>query len=404
MSEDLPELERDELRRYGRHLVLPQVGLEGQRRLKAARVLLVGAGGLGSPTALYLAAAGVGTLGLIDDDRVERSNLQRQILYGEATVGRPKVEAAAERLRDLNPQVRLELHPNRLDADNVVDLVERYDLVVDGSDNFQTRYLVNDACVLAGKPDVWGAVAQFEGQVAVFGVPGGPCYRCLFPEPPPPELVPNCAEGGVLGVLPGIVGGLQANETIRWILDVGSSLAGRLVIFDALRTRFRELTLEPDPDCPMCGRAPGERRLIPVAAGADCSLAAFRPDPEETPVTDAASNDTTSGAPAAPVEITVADLAAWREEGKRHKVLDVRRPVEFQVCSLPDADLIPLHELTGRLDEIDRDALTVVYCHHGSRSMQAVRFLRQQGFSQVTNLRGGIDAWSLEIDPGVPRY
>lgn len=393
-------LNHEEIQRYGRHLVLPEVGVEGQEKLKVARVLLVGVGGLGSPAALYLAAAGVGTLGLVDDDLVDRSNLQRQVLYGERDVGRSKVEAAAERLRDLNPHIAIEQHHERLDIGNIERLIAGYDLVLDGSDNFPTRYLVNDACVIARKPLVWGAVQRFEGQVALFAAPGGPCYRCLFPEPPPPGMVPSCAEGGVLGVLPGIIGSLQATECIRWILGLGESLLGRLLIFDAIRLRFRELSLAPGESCPMCGLPPDERRLEAVE-GAVCATEVESPGPmnnQDSPQETAMSENDL------PFEITVADLHAWREEGRAHRLIDVRRVHEHQICRIEGADLLPLHELPTRTEEVDREAVTVIYCHHGARSGKAVMYLRQQGWENVTNLRGGINAWSLEIDPSVPRY
>ena len=394
-------LSHDEIQRYGRHLVLPEVGVAGQEKLKAARVLLVGVGGLGSPAALYLAAAGVGTLGLVDDDRVDRSNLQRQVLYGERDVGRPKVEAAAERLRDLNPNVVIEQHPERLGLENVERLVAGYDLVLDGSDNFQTRYLINDACVIAGKPLVWGAVLRFEGQVALFAVPGGPCYRCLFPQPPPAGLVPSCAEGGVFGVLPGIIGSLQANECIRWILGLGRSLLGRLVIFDALRLRFRELRLDPAEDCPICSLPPEQRRLETVAEGSVCTdISAAQPRDE----THTSPQESSMFDSELPFEITVADLHTWRTGNRPHRLIDVRQVHEHDLCRIEGADLLPLHELPTRTGEVDRETLTVIYCHHGARSGKAVMYLRQQGYENVTNLRGGINAWSLEIDPSVPRY
>jgi len=382
-------LDTDELARYGRHLVLGEVGREGQEKLKAARVLLVGAGGLGSPAALYLAAAGVGTLGLVDDDRVELSNLQRQVLYGDADLGRPKVEVARERLAAVNPHVEIEVHGGRLGLDNVYELIEPYDLVVDGSDNAATRYLVNDACKIAGKPDVWGAVLRFEGQVSIFGVPGGPCYRCLFPEPPPAGEVPSCAEGGVLGVLPGIVGSLQANEAIKQILGVGQPLVGRLVIFDALATSFREVRLAPDPACPLCSKPAEEREIREVETVCGEAPSAVVEEAEETPL---------------PFEISVDELAAWLEEGREIELLDVRQPYEHEIAHLEGARLLPLSELPERLDELESGVVRVVYCHHGMRSAQAVMFLRQQGHERSVNLRGGIDAWSRQIDPSLRRY
>lgn len=382
-----------ELRRYGRHLVLPEVGLGGQRRIKAARVLLVGMGGLGSPAGLYLAAAGVGTLGLVDFDTVELSNLQRQVIYGTSDVGRAKVEAARERLRDINPHIRLVAHGERLERTNIFDLLADYDLVVDGSDNQQTRYLVNDACILTGKRNVWGAVSRFEGQVAVFGGADGPCYRCLFPEPPPPGLVPSCAEGGVLGVLPGMIGALQANEALKLILGLGESLVGRLAIFDALRFRWRELRVARADHCPLCSLPPHERRLMEAAPVA-CQNPPLPPQETHTVET----HDEI------PFEISVQDLSVWLEAGREVKIVDVREPHEAEICHLEGAILIPLRELQERLDELDPEALTVVHCHHGPRSSHAVHFLRQQGFEKATNLGGGIDAWSLVVDPSVARY
>lgn len=404
-----PVLDGAETRRYGRHLVLPEVGMEGQQRLKAARVLLVGSGGLGSPAALYLAAAGVGRLGIVDFDVVDASNLQRQVLYGESDLGRPKVQAARDRLADLNPHIEIDVHEQRLRAENVVRLLEGYDLVLDGSDNFPTRYLVNDACVLLGKPLVWGAVLRFEGQVSLFGVEDGPCYRCLFPEPPPAGLVPSCAEGGVLGVLPGIIGSLQANEAIKWILGVGEPLSGRFLVFDALRSTFRELTLPKNPDCPSC--APGRRpelrdlELVCAASSAEATPAAST-DPHE-PVSSHRSKSQMSAQPQSdvPAEIDVHQLASWRQEGVEHVLVDVREVPELAICQIDtDAVHIPLGQIPHRCDELESGALLVVHCHHGGRSAQAVQFLRSRGFDRATNLAGGIDHWSLAIDPSVRRY
>ncbi len=384
-----------ELRRYSRHLVLPEVGIEGQERLKAARVLIVGAGGLGSPLGLYLAAAGVGTLGLVDFDEVDESNLQRQVLYGQSDIGRAKLEVAIERLTDVNPFIRLTAHPTRLDSQNAMDIVAGYDVVVDGSDNFPTRYLVNDACVLAGKPNVYGSIFRFEGQVAVFWGERGPCYRCLFPEPPPPGLVPSCAEGGVLGVLPGIIGSLQANEAIKLVLGAGEPLVGRLLVFDALGTEFRQLRLKKDVDCPVCGDHPSVTSLIDyeafcgVAPGDEAAPPAPAPEVPEAGV---------------PFDISVHDLEEMLAAGAEPVLLDVRTPREHEHCHIAGSRLVPLQELPGRLDEIDGDRDLVVYCHHGPRSTQAVRFLRGSGFAQARNLAGGINAWSLYVDPSVPRY
>ena len=390
-------LEAAETRRYGRHMTLPEFGLEGQKRLKAARVLMVGAGGLGSPLGLYLAAAGVGTLGLVEFDQVEESNLQRQVLFGQSDLGRPKIEAALERLRDVNPLISLEAHDTRFDAGNAMELVESYDLVVDGSDNFPTRYLVNDACVLAGKPNVWGAISRFEGQVAIFWGRHGACYRCLFPEPPPPGLVPSCAEGGVLGVLPGIVGSVQANEAIKLVAGIGEPLLGRLLIFDALKMRFRELRLEKSDECPVCGPHATISELEEisvetceveaVAASSTTAEKALGIDPSEPPF-----------------EIDVEQLAAWLEAGVDLRLVDVRELHERAICAIDESILIPMREIPQRLDELDSRALTVVYCHHGPRSSHVTSFLRQQGFGRATNLAGGIDAWSLRVDPSVARY
>jgi len=385
------ELSHEEIRRYGRHLTLPQVGLEGQKRLKASRVLLVGAGGLGSPLGLYLAAAGVGTLGLVDDDRVDETNLQRQVLYGTSDLGRPKVEAAAERLRDVNPFIEIETHRERLTAANARELVRRYDVVVDGSDNFPTRYLVNDACVLEGKPNVWGAILRFEGQLSVFWGERGPCYRCLFPEPPPPGMVPSCAEGGVLGVLPGIIGSLQANETLKLLIERGEPMIGRLLLFDALSLKIREMKLKKNRDCPICGPNPTQTTLVeystcpPTVAG-----------PEE--------KDDVGGNGEIPFEIQVEDLKAWLDEGREVTILDVREPYEHEICHLEGSRLLPMDDVAERWDELPGDRPIVALCHHGPRSGRVVAFLRSQGLTQATNLAGGIDAWSLRIDSSVPRY
>ncbi len=399
-AEDLT-LDHDEIHRYGRHLTLPQLGVLGQKRLKASRVLLIGAGGLGSPLGLYLAAAGVGTLGLVDSDTVEASNLQRQVLYGHSDVGRPKIEAAVDRLREINPLISLVPHATRLDAANALDLIADYDIVVDGSDNFPTRYLVNDACVLAGKPDVWGAISRFEGQVAIFWGRHGACYRCLFPEPPPPGLVPSCADGGVLGVLPGIVGALQAIEVVKLVADLGEPLIGRLVLFDALRMRFRELRLKKSLDCPICGPNPTIRRLTAYEDAPDGACSA----PEtitETPNDD--QENSTTNPEALPFEISVEQLKTWLDEERDLHLVDVREQNEHMICNIEGARLLPMSELVDRLDEIERDMLTIIHCHHGPRSSQVVMYLRQQGYERVTSLAGGIDTWSLAIDPNVPRY
>lgn len=376
-------LDPSEIARYSRHLTLPDVGLEGQLRLRAARVLLVGAGGLGSPLGMYLAAAGVGHIGLVDFDVVDLSNLQRQILYGTSDVGRPKVERAESRLAEINPHVRVETHPVRLTAENAAGILSRYDLVVDGTDNFPTRFLVNDACVLLGKPNVYGSIFRFEGQVSVFASNDGPCYRCLYPEPPPPGSVPNCAEGGVLGILPGIIGTLQATEAIKLIIGRGRSLVGRLLLFDALEMRFRELALRRDPDCPVCGRNPTIRTLRDETAS--CAVDDRRP---------------AGGIP----QIGAAALKRRLDAGDELQLLDVRTPMEWEICRLDGATLIPLQELASRVSELEADHEIVVYCHSGIRSAQAVQFLRERGFDRAANLSGGIDAWSNDIDPTVPRY
>jgi sulfur-carrier protein adenylyltransferase/sulfurtransferase len=382
--EDLPELSPSEFRHYSRHLILPEVGTIGQRKLKAAKVLTIGAGGLGSPLGLYLAAAGVGTLGLVDFDVVDESNLHRQVLFGRSAVGRPKIEAAVDRLRDLNPHIKVVPYELRLDSSNAMELFADYDVIVDGTDNFQTRYLVNDACVLSGKPNVYGSIFRFEGQVSVFWGAKGPCYRCLFPEPPPPGLVPSCAEGGVLGVLPGIIGSLQANEVIKLIVGAGEPMIGRLLLFDALKLKFRELKLRKNPDCPICSEHPTQHELIDYDQF--CGVNA------------------TDEAVETAFEISAPELKSWLEEGRRVTVLDVRNPPEWEINQLAGAKLIPLSELQDRLGELDPADTIVVHCHHGMRSARAVNMLRQMGFSRAINLAGGIDAWSTMVDPSVPRY
>lgn len=398
----LPELSRSELLRYGRHLILPEVGPEGQRRLKAARVLLVGAGGLGSPAALYLAAAGVGTLGLVDFDVVDATNLHRQILHGTADVGRSKLDSAADRLAAVNPHVALERHEVRLTSDNALDILRGYDLVVDGSDNFPTRYLVNDACVLLGIPLVYGAIHRFEGQVAVFDGRSGPCYRCLFRQPPPPGLVPSCAEAGVLGVLPGIIGSLQAMEAIKLILGIGEPALGRLLIFEGLEMRFRELRLRKDPECPVCSDHPTQTGLIDYELF--CGLA---PAPQDGP----ASGHPHAGGGSRPTPgnrdgetITAPELRARLDRGDRPFLLDVREPFEWELANLaPEgAHHIPLGDLSDRLAELSSDAEVVVYCRGGGRSARAQRTLTEAGFSRVVNLEGGIQAWRELVDPSMP--
>ena len=371
-----------EMRRYGRHLVIPQVGVEGQERLKASSVLLVGAGGLGSPLALYLAAAGVGRLGLVDFDTVDESNLQRQVLYGESDIGRGKLEVAAERLREINPHIRIEPHAVKIDSSNALELLAGYQVVADGSDNFPTRYLVNDACVLSGKPNVYGSIFRFEGQVAVFWGAEGPCYRCLFPEPPPPGLVPSCAEGGVLGILPGVIGALQANEAVKLLLGLGEPMIGRLLLFDALKMRFRELKLKKDPACPLCSASPTQTELIDYEQF--CGEAAAEPAPLG-------------------VDLEVEELAELRDRGREPVLLDVRTPREHAISRLEGSLLMPIQVLAQRWGELDPAAEIVVYCHTGVRSAHATAFLRSHGLN-ARNLLGGIDAWSLRVDPSVPRY
>jgi adenylyltransferase/sulfurtransferase len=385
---DLHGLTRPELIRYSRHIALPEIGFAGQRRLKESRVLCVGAGGLGSPLALYLAAAGVGTLGIVDFDRVDVSNLHRQLLHGTKDVGRSKLDSAADRLRDVNPHMTVEKIDTRLSSADALRVVSEWDVVVDGTDNFPTRYLVNDACVLTGKPNVYGSVFRWEGQVSVFATKGGPCYRCLFREPPPPGLVPNCAEGGVVGVLPGIIGSLQALETIKLILGAGTTLAGRLLIFDALGLEWREVTLRRNPACPICGDHPTQTELIDYEA-----FCGVTPAPE---IDDTAHLDVD--------EVDVHTVAAQLASDAAPYLLDVREPWEWAVGNLSEqgARLIPLGELESRLGEIPDDRPVVVYCRTGQRSADAARVMRQAGRERVANLRGGIVAWAREIEPGLP--
>ncbi len=382
----LPELTPAEILHYSRHLIMPEIGTVGQRKLKASKVLLIGAGGLGSPLGLYLAAAGVGTLGLVDFDVVDETNLHRQVLYSQQDVGRSKIQAALERLHGVNPHIELVPHEVRLSSENALDLFRDYDLVADGTDNFPARYLVNDACVMLGKPNVYGSIFRFEGQVSVFWGARGPCYRCLFPEPPPPGLVPSCAEGGVLGVLPGIIGSLQANEVIKLIAGIGDPLIGRLVLFDALKMKFRELKLRKDPQCPVCSEHPSQRGLIDYD-----QFCGIHPQSE-------------SGMHEDDFEMTVDELKRRLDDGQEMTLLDVRTPQEYSIARLDGAVLIPLQELQDRLGELDPADTIVTYCHHGMRSARAVQFLRQMGFKRAINLAGGIDAWSQEVDPKVPRY
>jgi sulfur-carrier protein adenylyltransferase/sulfurtransferase len=378
-------LSNEEVLRYSRHLIMPEVGMEGQLKLKAAKVLCIGTGGLGAPLGVYLAAAGVGRIGLVDFDTVDLTNLQRQILFSTSDVGRPKIEAAADRLRGLNPDIQIDTFEARLTSENALDFFKNYDIIVDGTDNFPTRYLVNDACVLLGKQNVYGSIFRFEGQVTVFGAPGGPCYRCLYPEPPPPGLVPSCAEGGVLGVLPGIIGSIQAAETLKLIIVKGEPLIGRLLLFDALAMRFRELKLRKNPECPVCGAHPTVTKLIDYAEF--CGIRG-----EEAP------------APQTTVpEIAPRELKARLDRGDDLFILDVREPHEYQICNL-GGHLIPLGDLSRRVNELDSSQEIVAHCRSGKRSAEAVEFLRKAGFRKVLNLKGGILAWSDEVDPSVPKY
>ncbi|HEX8069684.1 MAG TPA: molybdopterin-synthase adenylyltransferase MoeB [Pyrinomonadaceae bacterium] len=387
----MPKLTNAEIARYSRHLIMPEVGLEGQRKLKAARVLMIGTGGLGAPLGMYLAAAGVGTLGLVDFDVVDESNLQRQIVHGTKDVGRPKIESARDRLADINPHVKLETHETRLTSENALQLFRDYDIVVDGTDNFPTRYLVNDACVLTGKANVYGSIFRFEGQASVFWAERGACYRCLYPEPPPPGLVPSCAEGGVLGVLPGIVGAIQANETIKLILGGGEPLVNRLLLFDAWTLRFRELKLRKDPDCPVCGPRATIKELIDYE-----EFCGLRP-----PVAAAPAQEETRQME----EITATELKQRLDRGDDIQVIDVREPNEYEIARLEGTKLIPLGQVVNRMEEIDPNRETVVHCKGGVRSAKAIEALQRAGFKgRLVNLKGGITAWSNDVDPAVPKY
>ena len=379
------KLSKEEIQRYSRHLIMPEVGLDGQLKLKRARVLMIGTGGLGAPLGLYLAAAGVGHLGLVDFDVVDSSNLQRQVTFTTQDVGKPKSEAAKARLSALNPSIEIEAYETRLTSDNALELFRDYDIIVDGTDNFPTRFLVNDACILLGKPNVYGSIFRFEGQATVFGYPDGPCYRCLYPEPPPPGLVPSCAEGGVLGVLPGIIGSIQAMETIKLILGAGDPLVGRLLLFDALAMRFRELKLKKNPDCPMCGKNRTITKLIDYEEF--CGIRG-----EEAPVM-------TDGI----AEITARELKARQDHGEKIFILDVREPHEYQICNL-NGKLIPLGELPRRVNELDSSVEMVVHCRSGKRSADAIHFLQTAGFKKLLNLKGGVLAWADEVDPSMPKY
>ena len=380
-------LTNDEVARYSRHLILPEVGMEGQLKLKTARALCIGAGGLGSPVALYLAAAGVGTIGIVDFDDVDYSNLQRQIIHGTPDVGRPKLESARSRLNALNPTVHVVTHDMALSSQNALGLFADYDFVVDGTDNFPTRYLVNDACVISGKPNVYGSIFRFEGQASVFAAKDGPCYRCMFPEPPPPGLVPSCAEGGVLGILPGVVGTLQATEAVKLILGAGELLVGRFLLFDALKMRFRELKVRKDPECPVCGDHPTVTE--PIDYDQFCGIA---PSTAATVVTPETDDDA-----------TVEELKTRLDRQDSFLLLDVRETQEFEICRIPGSVLIPLGELPSRLSELDGRDDMIVHCKSGVRSGKAVRLLREAGYP-ARNLKGGIVAWIDRIDPSLPKY
>jgi adenylyltransferase/sulfurtransferase len=388
----LPSLSNDEIARYSRHLILPEVGMEGQQKLKAAKVLCVGTGGLGAPMTFYLAAAGVGTIGLVDFDVVDESNLQRQIIHSTKDVGRPKIDSAAEKLTALNPNIRIVKHETMLTSANALDIIKDYDIVADGTDNFPTRYLVNDACVLSGnKPNAYGSIFRFEGQASVFATEHGPCYRCLYPEPPPPGLVPSCAEGGVLGILPGLVGVIQATEVIKLILGKGEPLIGRLLLVDSLNMKFRELKLRKNPDCPVCGKNPTVTELIDYQQF--CGIA---PEPKVDQVT---ATQVQNGIP----QISAKELKHKLDSGENIFVLDVREPHEYQIANL-GAKLIPLGDLPARLAELDKNREIVVHCKSGGRSQKASEFLAQNGFKNVANLAGGITAWSNDVDPGIAKY
>jgi len=384
-SDLLPMLSNEEIARYSRHLIMPEVGMTGQRKLKAASVLMIGTGGLGAPLGMYLAAAGVGRLGLVDFDVVDASNLQRQIIHGTKDVGRPKIASARDRIHDINPHVEIEAHEMKLTSENALRLFANYDVIVDGTDNFPTRYLVNDASVLTGKPNVYGSIFRFEGQASVFWAERGPCYRCLYPEPPPPGLVPSCAEGGVLGVLPGIIGAIQANETIKIILGAPDIMVNRLLLFDAWRMRFRELKLRKNPDCPVCGNHPTIKKLIDYEQF--CGIA-----PQ-------AETETTME------EITATELKQRMDQGDDLQIIDVREPHEFDIGRIPNSTLIPLGQILNRQNEIDANRETVVHCKMGGRSAKAIEALQRSGFTgRLMNLKGGILAWSNEVDPSVPKY
>ncbi len=379
------QLSNEEIQRYSRHLIMPEVGMEGQLKLKGASVLLIGTGGLGSPSALYLAAAGIGRVGLVDFDVVDFSNLQRQIIHGTKDVGRKKLHSARDSMHDINPFMQIDLFEEALDSSNAMRIMKDYDIVLDGTDNFPTRYLTNDACVLSGKPNVYGSIFRFEGQATVFATADGPCYRCLYPEPPPPGLVPSCAEGGVLGILPGVIGVIQATETVKLILGAGNPLIGRLMLYDALGMKFRELKIRKDPNCPICGPNRTIHELIDYHQF--CGIPATPPPP-----------------PPVSSEIDPVEVKKWIDEKRDFVLIDVREPHEYQICKIDAAKLIPLGQVPNRLGEIDKNAQIVVHCKSGARSAKAQKAMQEAGFGNVLNMKGGILAWSDKVDPRVPKY
>lgn len=386
-SNPVATLSNEEVLRYSRHLIMPEVGMEGQEKLKAAKVICIGTGGLGAPLAMYLAAAGVGRMGLVDFDTVDVTNLQRQIIHGTSDIGRKKLDSAVDTLREINPHIQLDRFEVALTSENALEILKDYDIVIDGTDNFPTRYLVNDACVLLGKVNVYGSIFRFEGQATVFGYPGGPCYRCLYPEPPPPGLVPSCAEGGVLGILPGIIGVIQATEAVKLIIGRGEPLVGRLLLYDALGMKFRELKLRRNPECPMCGDHRTIHKLIDYHQF--CGI------PSQPPAPEPGVSETEIEAPA---------LKARMDRGDDFVLVDVREPHEFQIGRIPKSRLIPLGELPKRVNELNVGDDIVVHCKSGMRSAKAMDFLKQSGFKRVKNLKGGILAWSDRVDPSVPKY
>jgi adenylyltransferase/sulfurtransferase len=397
------ELNKDEILRYSRHLILPEVGMEGQLKLKQAKILMVGAGGLGAPLGLYLAASGVGRIGIVDFDVVDFTNLQRQVIHGTKDVGRKKLDSAAESMQDINPYLQVDKFDTAISSENALEIIKDYDMVIDGTDNFPTRYLINDACVLLKKPNVYGSIFRFEGQATIYGYPGGtidgksylqgPCYRCSYPEPPPPGLVPSCAEGGVLGILPGIIGLVQATEAVKLILGIGEPLIGRLMLYDALGMRFREMRVRRNPECPVCGDHPTIKELIDYHQF--CGVPNPKDVQEETAPMAGYVSDT---------EIDAVALKAKLDRGDKFQFIDVREPHEYQIAKIPGAKLIPLNDVPKRIGELDPDAEVVVHCKMGGRSAKAADFLRAQGFKHVKNMLGGITAWSDKVDPSVPKY